>query len=198
MGVGHFMGESREGAAQVFSLGAVVDVVLDRIVPFAVKALELDPRQPRWHFSLGALQVAKGNHPAALISYEKALELNPKYAAAANNLAWVLAETGGDLSRAQSLATRAQRLAPNNSDILDTLGWIHLKSRSYGAAVRFFEDGINITPERPLLHYHLGLAHMGRDDQAAARQSLQKSLSLDPNHANADSAQFYLAQLNTP
>ena len=46
---------------------------------------------------------------------------------AANNLAWMYAETGENLDMALQLAQAAARRLPNIPAIQDTLGWIHHK-----------------------------------------------------------------------
>ena len=47
-----------------------------------------------------------------------------RFAAAANNLAWVLAAHGGDKDKALALAQIATELVPEDPHVSDTLGWI--------------------------------------------------------------------------
>ena len=46
---------------------------------------------------------------------------------AANNLAWMFAETGENLDMALQLAQAATRRVPEQPEIQDTLGWIYYK-----------------------------------------------------------------------
>ena len=60
-----------------------------------------------------------GGVPAA--RYEKGLALNPRFAPAANNLAWVLSEHGSDRDKALTLAQTAKEWAPEDPQVSDTL-----------------------------------------------------------------------------
>ena len=69
----------------------------------------------------GAIHERRGNIPKARESYEKVLALNPRFAPAANNLAWILSEHGGDKDRALALAQTAKELAPEDPQVSVTL-----------------------------------------------------------------------------
>ena len=60
-----------------------------------------------------------GGVPAA--RHEKGLALTPRVAPAANNLAWILSEHGGDRDRALALAQTAKEQAPEDPHLSDTL-----------------------------------------------------------------------------
>ena len=159
------------------------------------KALSLDAKQPLWHFTLGGLYLQKGDYQNAKHSFEQALALAPHYAAAANDLAWILAETNEDLPRARRLANRALQQSPGDWKILDTLGWIHFKSRDFGEAVRLLQLAVDHNPQHPTLYYHLGRAFLEHNQEEAGQQALEKSLVLDAAHADADTVHYILAEL---
>ena len=52
---------------------------------------------------------------------EKGLALTPRVVPAANNLAWLLSEHGGDRDRALALAQTAKEQAPEDPRVSDTL-----------------------------------------------------------------------------
>jgi tetratricopeptide (TPR) repeat protein len=95
------------------------------------KALALDAQRAQPYFLLGTLHEAQQQMGKAKERYEKALELNQHHALAANNLAWIYLEVAGDVDRAWSLASRAYELAPQDPNVMDTLGWIYFKNSSY-------------------------------------------------------------------
>ena len=64
-------------------------------------------------------------------AYERILAENPRFAPAANNLAYLLSETGGDKERALQLAHVAKEAAPDEPHISDTLGWIVIDAQGY-------------------------------------------------------------------
>ncbi|HTH51845.1 MAG TPA: tetratricopeptide repeat protein, partial [Pyrinomonadaceae bacterium] len=76
---------------------------------------------------LGVLEDSRGNAAAAEAAYRRALEITPEAPIAANNLAWIIAENGGNLDEALQLATLATTKSPNSPNFFDTLGWVYLK-----------------------------------------------------------------------
>ena len=62
--------------------------------------------------------------PGSARRAEVVLVLNPRSAPAANNLAWILSEHGGDKDRAPALAQTVKGQAPEDPRVSDTLGWI--------------------------------------------------------------------------
>jgi tetratricopeptide (TPR) repeat protein len=100
--------------------------------------------------------------------------LNPVFAPAANNLAWMIAEDkDGDLSEAMRLALVAKEQYPRSPVFADTLGWVHYKRGSYGLALTQFLEAAESEPENPTVQYHLALALKGnkRDDEALETMS---------------------------
>src|SRR3972149_6644862 len=72
----------------------------------------------------GTIHEQRGEIPKAREFYEKVLALNARFAPAANNLAWILSEHGGDKEKALALAQTAKELAPDDPQGSDTLGWV--------------------------------------------------------------------------
>src|SRR4029453_15900360 len=64
-----------------------------------------------------------GRVDEAIASYRQALELAPNHGDVLNNLAFLLAEKGGNLVEAQQFAQRALLYKKNDPRISDTLGW---------------------------------------------------------------------------
>ena len=71
----------------------------------------------------------------AITAYEKAISLNNDLAMAKNNLAYLIAESGGDLDRALELAQQAKEQLPDDGNASDTLGWVMLKRGVPSAAI---------------------------------------------------------------
>ena len=76
---------------------------------------------------LGIIHDGLKEHEQAQAHYEAVLKLDPRFAPAANNLAWILVEHGGNLDVALSHAQMAREQQPNDSYIADTLGWVYYK-----------------------------------------------------------------------
>jgi tetratricopeptide (TPR) repeat protein len=145
-------------------------------------ALAKNPKSGELHLLLGMLNEAQGPSgiDAAMQHYEKAIELNPKLAAAKNNLAFWLAEKGTDLDRALDLAQEAKAvLARNprtNPASADTLGWVFYKKNLPEAAVNYLREAVggfdSTNPQdlqtRPLVRHHLALALAALGDKQGA------------------------------
>jgi tetratricopeptide (TPR) repeat protein len=131
---------------------------------------------------------ALGDIDDALARYAKVLEIEPRAALAANNLAWLYADARQNLDLAQQLAETASRQWPSNAGMRDTLGWVYYQRQLASPAVRNFERAVALDPKTALYHYHLGLAHRLSGDAERSRQSLQTALQLEPNFTDAAKA----------
>ena len=97
--------------------------------------------------------------PEARQVYEATLKLDPNNAVVLNNLAFLMAETGGDLDDALTKAQRAKQLLPNLYEISDTLGWIYLKKNLPDNAIDIFKNLVAKESNHSTYHYHLGMAY---------------------------------------
>jgi len=130
---------------------------------------------------LGILEDARGNTAEAEKNYRAALELTPNSPVAANNLAWLIAETQGNLDEALSLASSAVSGDQDVAAYYDTLGWVYLKKNLYSAAEQQFRKAIE-TDQRnskaPSAAYrvHLGMALSSSGNTEAAKREAEASL----------------------
>jgi Flp pilus assembly protein TadD len=127
--------------------------------------------------------------------FEKVLELDPKAPVAANNLAWIYAENGGNLDVALQLAQTALSALPDSGEATDTLGWVYLKKEIYGLSITTFRRAVQVAPTNPTFHYHLGLAYARSGDKDRAKSTLQAALRLKPDFAGAADAKRVLEGL---
>src|SRR6185295_20258692 len=108
---------------------------------------------------------------------EKVLTQNPRLAIAANNLAMLYLEHGGDKEKALALAQTAKEVAPDDPHISDTLGWILYQRGVYQRAVSLLKESAAKLPENPVIQYHLGLASMKAGDKEGARRALSAAVN---------------------
>ena len=122
------------------------------------QALAKNPDQPVALMLWSIAQQMGGEQAKAREGYEKLLKTNPRFAPAANNLAWMIAEEGKDLGRAQLLASGAREAAPGDPQIADTLGWVMYKQGAYPGAEALLREAAEKLPTNAEVLYHLGMA----------------------------------------
>ena len=124
---------------------------------------------------------ANGRRQEATQAYEQAIKLDPRNAIALNNLAFLLAENGGDLDQALTYAQRAEQMMPSMNEVSDTLGWIYLKKNLSDNAMDIFERLCQRVPDNSTYRYHLGLALSQKGDKPRAIKELQQALRSNPS-----------------
>jgi putative PEP-CTERM system TPR-repeat lipoprotein len=145
---------------------------------------------------LGTILDLQGKKQEAKARYNRALQIDPRAAVAANNVAWLDANTeGANLDLALQLAQTAKAQLPNQHEIDDTLGWIYYKKGMATRAIESLENSTLKQPSNPLYAYHLGLAYHKNGDAAQARKELERALKLKPDFAGADHAKQVLESI---
>lgn len=158
--------------------------------------LNKDPHFTAGHMALGVLLEESGDHRGAQEAYKKALEIEPKFAPAANNLAWSLAQDDdADLGEALRLALLAKKQLPEDPFITDTLGMIHYKRGSFKLALTQFVFAVEKATDNPTLRYHLALALHGDGQHEKAKQELEICLQTDIDFPDREDARKLLAEL---
>ena len=155
-------------------------------------------RQPNavWAHTTIAISLELQNRKTeARDRYRKVLEIDPRAAIAANNLAMIYVEEGQNLNQALQLAQTAMQQQPESPEVNDTLGWVYLKQNLPGLAVRPFEFSAGKYSGNPLYHYHLGLAFAQMGDKAKARVALGRALALGKSFDGMADAKRVLASL---
>jgi tetratricopeptide (TPR) repeat protein len=133
--------------------------------------------------------------PEAKQVYEATLKLDPNNGVALNNLAFLLAESGGDLDEALTKAQRAKQLLPNLFEISDTLGWIYLKKNLSANAIDIFKDLVVKQPNHSTYHYHLGMAYSQQGDKSKALEQLREALKYNPQKEEKEKIQQLITRL---
>jgi tetratricopeptide (TPR) repeat protein len=131
----------------------------------------------------------------ARAQYQKVLEIDPRAAVAANNLAWMYAQEGQQLDIALQLAQTAKAQLPDDPSVSDTLAWVYYKKNLSESAIPLLEPLVRQDPNNPTYRYHLGLAYAQAGKDALARQSLERALALKLPAADAVDARKALDTL---
>ena len=130
-----------------------------------------------------------GHYNEAKQVYEAALKLDANNGYTLNNLAFRIAEHGGDLDDALTKAQRAKAMYPNLAEVSDTLGWIYLKKKMSDNAIDIFKDLVAKAPNHSTFRYHLGMALAQKGDRTRAVKELQEALKYNPSKIEKDKIQ---------
>src|SRR5262249_39083373 len=133
-------------------------------------------RQP-----LARLYDLRGRYPEAEAMYREVLRDHQTNVLALNNLSWLLAQRGGDRTKALELIDRAITNMGRRADLLDTRGVVYLALGEPDKALADFKEAA--ADERtPTRLFHLAWAHFEAKDRATAARVLQdaKKAGLEP------------------
>ncbi len=159
------------------------------------KAREASPEDDTVLTSLGLTLDHAGRWPEARQLYEATLKMAPNNGVVLNNLAFLIAEHGGDLDDALTKAQRAKQLLPTMGEVSDTLGWIYLKKNLSDEALNIFRDLITKAPNQSTYRYHLGVALSQKGDKPGAIKELQQALKDNPERDEKEKIQQLLSRL---
>jgi len=159
------------------------------------RLLAHNPRSVGAHTMLGMLLGMQNKREDAKKHYEQAIAINERAAVAANNLAWLYVEDGGNLDLALQLAQSARNVLPDSPEVGDTLGWIYFKKGLTAQAITELKETVGQQPDRADFNYHLGLALAKNGEIRSARETLEKALRLDPKSSEAQEARTVLTGL---
>jgi tetratricopeptide (TPR) repeat protein len=160
------------------------------------KAAELAPNNAVIMDSIAFLETASGQHTQAIASLRKQLAINPEDTTAQNNLAFELAESGTDLDQASALAEKAQRKAPNNPGIADTLSWVYVRKGLNDSAIQILNGLVKRYPDAPALRYHLGVALLQKGKLEEAKTQFSMALSHNPPKDMADKIKEIMSKIS--
>jgi len=138
----------------------------------------------------------KGDYAKARERYEHILKVNPKFAPAANNLAYIFSEHLSDSQRAFDLAKQARENAPQDAYIADTLGWIVYQRGDYKWASTLLQESADELPGEGEVQYHYAMARYALGDEAAARRHLGNALKEANDFPGREAASNLLAVLD--
>jgi tetratricopeptide (TPR) repeat protein len=144
---------------------------------FASYGLEADSYQ-----NLGTALLTVGRVDEAIIQYQKALKISPRFALADNNLGSALVKKG-KVDEAVSLFQKALKIDPDYPDAHVSLGNILFQQGKVDEAIAHFEKALKIKPNLAVGHNSLGsaLIRKGKPDEAIAQ--FQKALEIEPGAA---------------
>lgn len=127
---------------------------------------KLKPRDPEPPYLMGQAYVAMEQHELAVQMFDKAIDLDRKYAPA-HSMRGVVLNSLGRHEEANDSHLRAIRIERENASYYNNLGFSYYLQGDYRQAVRSYMDAVNVDPGDKRIHNNLGFAY-GRLGEIAA------------------------------
>ena len=141
----------------------------------------------------GEHEIARERWSEAVKHYDAVLKIDPKHAAALNNVAWALNKLKDP--RAISLAEQAYALAPQSPPVIDTLGYLLVESGNTSRGIELLRQAVSLAPRASEYRLHLAEALSKAGDKGAARKELDIVLKDAPKGAVGDAAKALSTKL---
>lgn len=149
------------------------------------RAIAVEPRNFEAHNAIGGILLAAPSEThRAEVHIRRALENNPKYVPALNNLALLL-KARGQPDEALSEARAAVALAPHHVPALVTLGALLLELGDTEEAEKILRDAVALAPDDTNVHINLGAALKFIGVLAEAEAEFERAIELDPDNSQA-------------
>jgi tetratricopeptide (TPR) repeat protein len=152
----------------------------DLALPYLEAVIQAEPQQAQWRFELGNTLSQMGELNDALITYQKATQLeagNPFYWRALAHFS-----IANDVEARQTglpAARQALLLAPEDATYQDLMGWALLSLGDLNSAERFLQRAVTSDPLLADGYLHLGQLYIQNGDQGQAFINLSKARKLD-------------------
>ena len=126
------------------------------------------PMKAEFYGQLGEAYFGLENYAQGKKSYEKAIELDPHSSLIRNNFAYRLALTKQDLDLAKSLIDQVMKDSPNQSQFVDTYGFVLFQQGEYAQAKSAYEEAFKLNETDKVIVEHMGDAFFktGNVDEA--------------------------------
>lgn len=147
-------------------------------------AVNLDPKNPDFHFNLGNTLREDNRFPAAIEEYRIALRLNPEYFNAWLNLGDCL-RIMADYDTASQAFSRAMQLHPDNSDVKLNQANLFLEMGDGEKAASMYQEIIKIKADDARLYSNCGTALKQIGKLREAADFYRQAVNIDPNMVGA-------------
>lgn len=152
----------------------------DRAIEHIQAAARLEPQRSVWRIELGNLYAKKGDLVLALSEFTAAVNMDPNSGEALRSLARFCLNYGVDLEQTGLVAARrALAVDENDAQARDLSGAILVELGKAEEGERELLLALEIDPDLPEAHLHLGSLYLQRQDLERAYSHLERARQLD-------------------
>jgi tetratricopeptide (TPR) repeat protein len=144
------------------------------------QGLEIRPGEPALRYSKALLLEQTGRLKKSVAILEDLVDEHPEDALALNALGYTLADRTTRFTDARRYIQRALAIEPNNSAVLDSMGWVLFKLGEHDAAVTFLQRALGLQRD-PEIAAHLVQVHLALEQRQTAMALLEEFLAENPD-----------------
>lgn len=158
----------------------------DRALKEYDQAVKLDPTRIMAIMGRAEVYKNKGEIARALDSLTEAIAHNHKSEADLRNaICWMRATSGVDLAAALAECNKSLSLRPNDANILDSRGFVHLKLERFQEAQADYDKALQQNPKSASALFGRGVAKHRLGDSAGGAADIAAAKASDPKIAQA-------------
>lgn len=141
------------------------------------------PNDAEAHYLLGRTQFNENDYRGAIASFERSIELHPKYVEAENNigLAWRELSELDKAKAAFETAIQWQGTSPVDAQPFLNLGKLYDAQHQPDKAIMYLNRASQLAPTNPTVHEELSHVYAAQHDLPKAQSELEKAVSLAPD-----------------
>jgi Flp pilus assembly protein TadD len=140
----------------------------------------------------GTVLLQTGDSQGARREFESLLKERPEDPEVLNNLAWILRDE--DPSRAFFLVSLAGKIAPESTQIMDTLGWIKFQRKDLQGSLLLLRRAHDLDAADGEIAYHYAVALDATGRRAEAKSLLRSVIEKNTTFIDSDNAKQLLAR----
>lgn len=159
------------------------------------KAIARDNRLIEPQLVLASIYESFHEYDKAIEIYRRLREIAPDNALALNNLAYALAVRKNNIQEALPIAEKAQALAKNNANIMDTLGWIYHIADHNDKAIKLLDQAAKTESNNADIQMHFAIVSADMGNRLAAEGALKRALEIDPQLEQSEDVKRLRARL---
>ena len=132
--------------------------------------IKAHPRDGGFRLFIADSANKRKDYPAAVAQYRALLVIQPNNPAVLNNLAWSLGRMNDP--KAVEYAEQADKLAPNQPAIMDTLGMLLVEQGKFERGLDLLGKALALAPQNPEIRLNLAKGLLKAGKKAEAKQEL--------------------------
>lgn len=139
------------------------------------------PKDAAFRLAMAESATANKDYSAAVRHYQALLQTQPDNPVILNNMAWALGQLKD--SKALGYAEKANRIAPNQTAIMETLGSLLAEKGEMVRALELLQKALDLAPQSAELKLSLARVQIKAGKKIEARKNLDELASLGEKYA---------------